>query len=74
MALDKYQKKDLHTLLPIYLNDQIVNKSIKYIPALYNIFNEILVNARDQIIRLQQSKSKNPVTKIEIEYEVSGQH
>ena len=87
MALDKYQKKDLHThiydtpdtyvggtdeiedLLPIYLDGKIVNKSIKYIPALYNIFNEILVNARDQIIRLQQSKSKNPVTKIEIEYD-----
>ena len=35
---------------------------------LYNIYNEILVNARDQIIRLQQCKSKNPVTIIKIEY------
>ena len=27
------------------------------------------MNARDQIIRLQQTKSKNPVTKIDIEYD-----
>ena len=87
MALDKYQKKDLHThiydtpdtyiggtdliedVLPIYKKDAIVKQSITYIPGLYNIYNEILVNARDQIIRLQQCKSKNPVTIIKIEYD-----
>ena len=55
--------------LPIFDNDKIIKKNIKYIPALYNIYNEILVNARDQIIRLKQSKSKNPVTTIKIEYD-----
>jgi len=44
----------------------IVTETFEYIPALYNIFNEILVNARDQVVRLQQSKSKNPVTTLKI--------
>ena len=53
--------------LPILLEDgTIQTNTFEYIPALYNIFNEILVNARDQIIRLQQNKSKNPVTCLKI--------
>ncbi len=42
---------------------------VEYIPALYNIFNEILVNARDQVIRLQGPRSANevPVTTIKVE-------
>ena len=43
-------------------------KLIEYIPALYNLFNEILVNARDHIIRLQQKNEKHQVTKIKINY------
>ena len=40
--------------LPIVLEDGSISfKEIEYIPVLYNIFNEILVNARDQIIRLE---------------------
>lgn len=30
---------------------RIVNRSIKYIPGLFKIFDEILVNARDQTVR-----------------------
>ena len=53
--------------LPILLADgTIKTETFEYLPALYNIFNEILVNARDQIVRLQQSKSKNPVTTLKI--------
>lgn len=35
----------------VYENGKIVNKFIKYIPGLYKIYDEILVNARDQSIR-----------------------
>ena len=49
---------------------QIVHKEIEIIPALLNIFNEILVNARDQIVRLNQmaekDKSIQQVTSIKI--------
>lgn len=33
------------------ISDQIVNKEIKYIPGLYKIFDEIVVNARDHTVR-----------------------
>jgi DNA topoisomerase-2 len=53
-------------VLPVFCNEtkKIIYKEVEYIPALINIFNEILVNARDQIVRLDQCGSDNPVTKI----------
>ena len=46
--------------LPVFSQEteKIVTTDVEYIPALYNIFNEILVNARDQVIRLQSSRMK----------------
>ena len=59
-------------LLPILKEGKIVYKEIEYIPALLNIFNEILVNARDQIVRLNQmyekDKSVSKVTNIKITF------
>ena len=52
--------------LPLFNEDKIEIKNIEYIPALYNIFNEILVNARDQVIRLNGVKGCNPVTAIKV--------
>ena len=61
-------------VLPIKDSDKIVFKEIEYIPALLNIFNEILVNARDQIVRLQGSKGANivQVSHIKIDYNDDG--
>ena len=49
---------------------QIVHKEIEIIPALLNIFNEILVNARDQIVRLQGQEGPNiiQVSQIKINF------
>ena len=62
----------LKEILPIYFDNKIIYKEIEYIPALLNIFNEILVNARDQIVRLNQKyekdKSINKVTTIKINF------
>ena len=53
--------------LPILQEDgTIKTESFEYIPALYNTFNEILVNSRDQFVRLQQNKSNNPVLNLKI--------
>lgn len=53
--------------LPILQPDNTIKQeTFEYLPALYNTFNEILVNARDQVVRLQQLKSKNPVTMLKI--------
>jgi len=54
--------------LPVLQTDgSIQQETFEYIPALYNIFNEILVNARDQVVRLKQMKSKFPVQNIKIQ-------
>ena len=54
-----------------YVNEEaktIEFKDIEYIQALYNIFNEILVNAQDQVTRLRGSKDKgvHQVTEIKV--------
>jgi DNA topoisomerase-2 len=49
----------------------IGTQSLEYIPALYNIFNEIVVNARDQSVRLQGlSGSETPVSAIKVDINV----
>ena len=53
----------INEVLPILNDNNIVFKEIEYIPALLNIFNEILVNARDQIVRLQ-GKSDNNIIQV----------
>ena len=48
--------------------DKIEQKTITYIPALYKLFDEVIVNARDHVIRMIQSNhpEKKLVTSIEI--------
>jgi len=57
----------IEEVLPILQDDgTIKTTTFEYVPALYNIFNEILVNARDQVVRLQQNGSTNPVTALKV--------
>ena len=48
----------------------IVEKEIEYIPALFNIYNEILVNAKEQVTTLiglyMKDKNVNLVTEIKV--------
>jgi DNA topoisomerase-2 len=48
---------------------QMVLKNIEYIPALYKLFDEIIVNSRDHVIRMIQSPlpDKQNVTNIKVE-------
>ena len=57
-------------VLPVFIDDSIVSKEIQYIPVLYNMFNEILVNARDHFVRLKSNKSEHQVTNIKVEYNI----
>ena len=52
--------------LPVLKDGKINFEDIEYIPVLYNMFNEGLVNARDQIIRLKGKKNVNQVTKVKV--------
>lgn len=38
-------------------------------PGFYKLFDELLVNAHDHVVRLRQRNSENPVKKIDIEVE-----
>ena len=55
--------------LAIFKDDKIEVKETEYIPVIFNMWNEILVNARDQIIRLKDKPDSPQVTKIKIDYE-----
>jgi len=56
----------INETLPILNGNTISFKEIEYIPVLYNMFNEGIVNARDQIIRLRGKKTTNQVTKVKV--------
>ena len=49
-------------------DDKILQKNITFIPALYKLFDEVIVNARDHVIRMIQSNhpDKKLVTSIDI--------
>ena len=58
--------------MPIYLSqdNSIQFKNGLYIPGIYNIYYEILVNARDQGVRIKQRSSKKDIQQTEIKIEI----
>ena len=52
-------------------SNRIVLKSINYVPGLYKLFDEGIVNCRDHVIRMIQSKAENKkmVSHIDVEIE-----
>jgi DNA topoisomerase-2 len=46
--------------------ETFVEKSLLFNPGFYKLFDELLVNAHDHVVRLRQNKSENPVKHIEI--------
>lgn len=53
-------------------NSRIIQKNISYIPGLFKLFDEGIVNCRDHVVRMQQKINDDipnslPVTQIEIE-------
>ena len=58
-------------------NDKIIEKSINYIPGLFKLFDEGIVNCRDHVIRMQQAIKNNnentlPVSYIDISIDDTG--
>jgi len=53
-------------ILPILQGDKLVFKNVEYIPGLLKLFDEVVVNARDQWDRLSKTKTKYPVTEIRV--------
>jgi DNA topoisomerase II len=57
-------------------NEKIIEKSINYVPGLFKLFDEAIVNARDHILRQQSVMKSNPdarpVTYIETTIDQDG--
>jgi len=54
--------------------NKVVSKTIHYIPGLYKLFDEGIVNARDHVVRMEQSKAsgKQSVTHIDTTISADG--
>lgn len=48
-------------------DENITKRNIEYVPGLYKVYDEIIVNVLDQYVRLLRANSKNAVTTIQIE-------
>jgi len=46
----------------------IIEKNIKYIPGLFKLFDEGIVNCRDHVIRMQQAVANNIANSIPVSY------
>lgn len=55
--------------LGVFEDGKIFTKDTEYIPVVFNMWNEIIVNARDQIVRLQDKPDAVQVTKIKINFD-----
>jgi DNA topoisomerase-2 len=58
-------------------NDKIIEKNISYIPGLFKLFDEGIVNCRDHVVRMQSKIEQNvenslPVTYIDVSIQEDG--
>ena len=61
------EKTELETWVYSDVDNKIVFRNIEYIPGLYKIFDEVLVNAIDQHVRIENDDQiKNKVTEIKV--------
>jgi DNA topoisomerase II len=47
-------------------SSKMVNRSIQFNPGFYKIFDEIIVNSRDALVRSQGDKKKTPIKRIDV--------
>jgi DNA topoisomerase-2 len=65
------EKTDVDTWIYNDIDEKIIYKNIKYIPGLYKIFDEVLVNAIDQHVRTEHDeKIVNKVNTIKVNFDV----
>jgi DNA topoisomerase-2 len=65
------EKTELETWVLDDSNDKMIFKTISYIPGLYKIFDEVLVNAIDQHVRIENDVNfPNKVTNIKVNFDV----
>ncbi len=68
---------DSHLWIMNETNDKIIEKNITYIPGLFKLFDEGIVNCRDHVVRMQTKIEQNvenslPVTYVDITIQEDG--
>ena len=67
------EKTELETWVLDDDNESMIFKTISYIPGLYKIFDEVLVNAIDQHVRIENDKNfKHKVNTIKVNFDVDN--
>jgi DNA topoisomerase-2 len=67
------EKTDVDTWVYNEEEDKIIFKNIKYIPGLYKIFDELLVNAIDQHVRIENDETiVNKVNLIKVNFDTEN--
>ena len=51
---------------------KMVHRQVSFNPGFYKLFDEIIVNARDALVRSQSDKSKTPIKHIDVSVTVEG--
>ena len=62
-----------HEDMYVVENEAFVQKTLAFNPGFYKLFDEIVVNAHDQVVRMRQRASANPVKNITIEISEDNQ-
>lgn len=63
------EKTEIETWIYNETDNKMNFRNIYYVPGFYKIFDEILVNALDQEVRLRIAGSPNPVTAIKVNFD-----
>tara|TARA_B110000259_G_scaffold153644_2_gene173954 strand:+ start:5473 stop:8919 length:3447 start_codon:yes stop_codon:yes gene_type:complete len=53
-------------------NEKMIKKSIKYVPGLYKIYDELLVNILDHMKRIKMENLQNQIKTIKINIDING--
>ena len=62
------EEVDTDTWIHSDSDEKIVQKNIRYIPGLYKLFDEGIVNCRDHVIRMKQAVDNNVQNAINVSY------
>ena len=71
MYVGSMEKDEFNTWILDENNEKMIKKNIKYVPGLYKIYDELLVNILDHMKRIEMEKLKNPVKTIKVNIDTS---
>tara|TARA_B110000261_G_scaffold132212_1_gene148575 strand:- start:763 stop:4203 length:3441 start_codon:yes stop_codon:yes gene_type:complete len=71
MYVGSMEKDEFNTWVLDDSNEKMIKKNIKYVPGLYKIYDELLVNILDHMKRIEMEKLTNPVKTIKVNVDIA---